>query len=170
MYTPKGNQVKRPKKRKLLNPFVRGFNSEAFHSSCFYLVSWNNPLSVSTLPLRNCARLIYLWSLKVRPYLLRLISPVLCTLFSPVWLNVHICSPLFRLLLTRLLIFWLILKLGVTVSLVLRPSPSPHCVFILPASYCLVFKCGCEFFPLQGNAWALSFLVSLFLVVFFLRP
>lgn len=41
-------------------------------------------------------RLIYLWSLKVSPYLLRLISPVLCVLCNPVWLNVHICFTSFH--------------------------------------------------------------------------
>lgn len=57
-----------------------------FFPGCLEIILFLSPSSYLDI----VHRLTYLWSLKVSPYLLRVISPVLCVLCNPVWLSVHI--------------------------------------------------------------------------------
>lgn len=102
-------------------------------------------------------RLIYLWSLKVSPYLLRLISPVLCVLCNPVWLNVHICFTSFHAS------FHSTSALLINIKVV---SCSDFFISILSASLPLVCKFPCELFNVWESVLALSISALLFLLFF----
>lgn len=131
---------------------VKYFISHVF-TWCLKIIPFLSPYS----HLDIVHRLIYLWSLKVSPYLLRLISPVLCVLCNPVWLNVHICFTSFHAS------FHSTSALLINIKVV---SCSDFFISILSASFPLVCKFLCELF----NAWefvlALSISVLLFLLFF----
>lgn len=134
---------------------VKYFISHVF-TWCLKIIPFLSPYS----HLDIVHRLIYLWSLKVSPYLLRLISPVLCVLCNPVWLNVHICFTSFHAS------FHSTSALLINIKVV---SCSDFFISILSASFPLVCKFLCELF----NAWefvlALSISALLFLLFFHRR-